>query len=359
MEVCGCSGNALRLFKSYFSERYLHVVAMGIQSGRKKFTAGVPQGGIWSPKMWNFYIQDLPCRIMLSLLFKYADDCTLLKVFEPGARQSALMELNDDLKRVARWGRRWKTTFEPSKTHAMFVSNTRDNGFYPAIDRLQFDGVYVGYENELKVVGVIYDHKLTWGPMLAEMTGRGRRALGYLNRLGRLVTPYDIAQVYRYFVRSKMEYGNASYIGAAKSHLARLDAVQGRAERLSGGILFQPLAGRRDAACFGLLCKILDGQCVRALLDMCPGFELDTTALDLHDHNTRFQQAQERSIGLVRVTNMRDTLRDKSLMSFERSFICRAYDIFNMIPNDLKKKGLINGSWSHIMKDGQRHLSSR
>ena len=84
MEACGCSGSALRLFESYFSERYLYVVAMGMQSGKKKYTAGVPQGGIWSPKLWNFYIQDLPGRILLSLLFKYADDCTVLKVFEPG-----------------------------------------------------------------------------------------------------------------------------------------------------------------------------------------------------------------------------------------------------------------------------------
>jgi hypothetical protein len=150
----------------------------------------------------------------------------------------------------------------------------------------------------------------------------------------------------------------ASYIGAAKTHLARLDDVQGRAEKLTGCISFQPLANRRDAACFGLLCKILDGNCVEPLLNMCPNFGLDVSALDLHGHNTRFKQAQEGSIGLVRVTNMRDTLRDKSLLSFERSFICRAYDIFNMIPNGLKIDGL-KESWSHIMKDGQRYLSSR
>ena len=248
-------------------------------------------------------------------------------MFDPVARQSALAELNDDLKRIARWGRRWKTTFEPSKTHAMFISNTRDKGFLPTVDRLQFDGVHIGYEDTLKVVGVIYDRKLTWGPMLAEMAGRGRRALGYLNRLGRLITPADIAQVYKYFVRSKMEYGNASYNGAAKSHLVRLDAVQARAEKLTGGALFQPLGQRRDAACFGLLCKILDGHCVQPLLDMCPGVGLDTEALRYHGHATRFQQAQEGSIGLVRVTNMRNTLRKDSLASFERSFVCRTYDV--------------------------------
>jgi hypothetical protein len=155
-----------------------------------------------------------------------------------------------------------------------------------------------------------------------------------------------------------MEYGNASYNGAAKTHLARLDAVQDRAEKLTGGITFQPLGQRRDVACFGLLCKILDGQCVQPLLDMCPEFGLDVAALKYHGYSTRFQQAQGRSIGLVRVTNMRNTLRKDSLASFERSFICRAYDVFNMIPLDLKMKGLLE-SWSLIMKEGQRYLSSR
>ena len=45
------------------------------------------------------------------------------------------------------------------------------------------------------------------------------------------------------------------------------------------------------------------------------------------------------------------------VQSFERSFICKVYDLFNMIPQHLKVKGL-KESWSLVMKDGQRFISS-
>ena len=112
------------------------------------------------------------------------------------------------------------------------------------------------------------------------------------------------------------------------------------------------------AACFGLLCKMLDGNCVRPVLEMCPEFGIDTSVLDpSHGYNTSYQDDLQRNMGLVRVTNLKDTFRKVSLKSFERSFICKVYDLFNMIPQHLKVKGL-KESWSLVMKDGQRFISS-
>ena len=121
--MCGFKRVALKLLKSYLHRRMLQVVAMGVASTWKEYFSGVPQGGIWSPKLWNFYIQDLPTCCQLTKLFKSADDCTALKVFDRRDRLEAVADLNADLKRVVRWGRRWKTTFEPTKTHAMIVTN--------------------------------------------------------------------------------------------------------------------------------------------------------------------------------------------------------------------------------------------
>lgn len=195
----------------------------------------------------------MPKCCQLSHLFKYADDCTASIVFDQRDRLKAVADLNADLKRVVRWDRRWKTTFEPTKTHAMFVTNTRDQGCHPMVDLLEFDGVKIGYEESLKIVGVLYDAKMTFKPMVEEMVSRGRSALGLLKKLTRLLSDSDLGTIYKYFVRSKMEYGNASYRAAGVSYLEKLDAIQHRAEKLSG-TCFQPLAARRDAACFGLLC---------------------------------------------------------------------------------------------------------
>ena len=93
-------------------------------------------------------------------------------------RQEAIAHTNQDLKRVLRWGKKWKTVtaFEPTKTHAMLVTNSKDMCPHLSIDLLEFDGVKIGFEKQLKIVGVIYDCKLTWSKMASEMANRGEQA---------------------------------------------------------------------------------------------------------------------------------------------------------------------------------------
>ena len=66
-----------------------------------------------------------------------------------------------------------------------------------------------------------------------------------------------------------MESGCLSYYGAARSHLAKLDRIQRRVSKLSK-TEFQPLENRRDAAAFGLMCKMLDDVCIAPLAEFKP-----------------------------------------------------------------------------------------
>ena len=144
--------------------------------------------------------------------------------------------------------------------------------------------------------------------MTSEMANRGKRALGVLRRLGGLITSSDLAIIYKYFVRSRMEYGCASYIASSSAGLKKLDViivVQRRADKLCG-VTFQPLGARR-ASCFGLICKSLDDVCVQPLLDMCPQFQLERASAN---------PAMTRSSN-VQVTDMISKLRtSKSLQTF-------------------------------------------
>ena len=58
-----------------------------------------------------------------------------------------------------------------------------------------------------------------------------------------------------------MEYNSVSWMGAAKSHLEKLDRVQRSAERI-GGFTIEHLQARResDAAAVSLALKMLDGK---------------------------------------------------------------------------------------------------
>ena len=70
-------------------------------------TAGVPQGGVWSPMLFNLYVHHLPSQLKSYLLVSYADNSTLLKVIPTkDLRLSAAIEINVDLCSIADWGRR-------------------------------------------------------------------------------------------------------------------------------------------------------------------------------------------------------------------------------------------------------------
>ena len=68
LQHCGMNGKALELMKSYLSNRKFKVVANGLMSALKEYFAGVPQGGIWSPKLWNFHIRELADVVLKTLM---------------------------------------------------------------------------------------------------------------------------------------------------------------------------------------------------------------------------------------------------------------------------------------------------
>ena len=267
---------------------------------------------------------------------------------------AAISEINADLKRASRWGKKWKTTFEPTKTHAMLVSNTKDAAYHPMVDLLEFDGVKIGFEKELKIVGVIYDNKLNWSAMASYVAAKGRQALGFLKRLGGLVRG-DLDTIYKYFVRSRMEYGDTAYIGAATSHLDQLDNVQRRAERLCNK-KFDALGLRREADCFGLLCKVLDGRCLEPVQDSFRSLKVEVDCRSMLVHTDRIDiPVEHKQVNKIQITNINNTLRTHSLETFKRSFISRSHFIFDRLPDELKQLGLDKG-WMSIMKRGQDYI---
>jgi len=60
------------------------------------------------------------------------------------------------------------------------------------------------------------------------------------------------------FIRSIMEYNSISWMGAAQSHLDKLDKVQRSAEKI-GNFTVEPLQARKDAAAMSFALKLLDG----------------------------------------------------------------------------------------------------
>ena len=67
----GVHQKAFSLLKSYLSDRYLFVVANKKESSLYPVMTGVPQGGVWSPHLFNLYVHHLPSQLRSCLLVSY------------------------------------------------------------------------------------------------------------------------------------------------------------------------------------------------------------------------------------------------------------------------------------------------
>ena len=76
------------------------------------------------------------------------------------------------------------------------------------MSQLFVGAVHVKLEEELVLVGFVFDKKLTWKPMLNKVCSNGRQALGAMHRPKNLLGCSDLAVLFKAFVRSTLEYGN-------------------------------------------------------------------------------------------------------------------------------------------------------
>jgi hypothetical protein len=349
----GLRGKALELIKSYLFLRFLYVVMAGQASTERSVSCGVPQGGIWSPCLWDVAVNDLSQQLLTCECFNYADDSTLAAIFDSlEALTELIIKVNADMEALRVWGLANNLTFDPGKNKFLVVSKRHHD--FSEIDTLVMGGITVKYAYEdmklklgsaLKIVGFTFDKGLSWSKMISSLASKARSQLGALWRLRSVMDSSNLEIMYKAFVRSIMEYGGLEYMSAAETHLAKLDAVQHSAQKICSSV-FEDLSCRREASVFGMLCKMLDGEVRGDLKDFIPQFASA-------QHNRRGRSAAvNTSLALT------DLSQSTSLLQYERSFCGIAPKVFKKIPEELIQKGK-EGGWRKIMKKGQRFLCGR
>ena len=132
----GITGNLLKWFENYLSNRQQRVVINGQESEWGQIKAGVPQGSVLGPLLFLVYINDLTNEVQSSEVRMFADDTILYVIVDNPA--DSLDSLNEDLQRVSQWASDWIVKFSPPKTKSMTITKRKLNDPIPPI---KFDGV--------------------------------------------------------------------------------------------------------------------------------------------------------------------------------------------------------------------------
>jgi ribonuclease HI len=190
---------------------------------------GCPQGGVLSPLLFVMVVDDLLNLLSREekavMLVSFSDDLTLTIVgFDPGTMRQIMQRT---LNRVSQWCETNDLSINPRKTEAIMFTRKRKWAMGP----LKLNGVEIGRKNEVRLLGIILDSKLTWRQQCLHVKKKCLIALASVRRVvGRSwgLQPKMMKWIYTAVVRPMASYAAVIWCRAikVKSYLAGLEKVQ-------------------------------------------------------------------------------------------------------------------------------------
>ena len=194
---------------------------------------------------------------MENKLIGYADDSTLIAVVPSlGLRVAVAESLSRDLVKVNEWCDIWGIKLNASETKNMIVSRSRT--MHSQSPALTIDGTVLKESDDLVILGVTFDSKMTFEKHLRSISRAASQWLGILGKSWQVFHDRPLlGRCFRCFVLPALEYCFAVWCSAADTHLRLLDCVVSGASFLTGGVFDCDLAHCRSVAVL-CMCAVQD-----------------------------------------------------------------------------------------------------
>ena len=223
----GIGGSVLSILTPFLSRQSQHVMVDGCWSKLDNVVSGVLRGSVLGPLLFLLYTSEL-FSILQNKLIGYADDSTLMAVVpSPGVRVAVVESLIHDLGRVSEWCDLWMMKLNASKIKTMIVS--RSHTIHPQSPPLTIGGTVLKESDDLVILGVTFDSKMTFEKHLCSVSKAASQSLGVLRKSWRVFLDRSLlGRCFWGFVLPVLEHCSAVWCLAANTHLNLLDlAVSG------------------------------------------------------------------------------------------------------------------------------------
>lgn len=224
----GIRGAMSRWLHSYLTSRVSRVRLQGIVSDPLPLLAGVPQGSVLSPLLFNLMLMDVPRCDGVDVLL-YADDITVC--CGGPTMDVAKRVMQRYLDRFHAYCVTWGMEVNPEKT--VFQYYTRKRVRIPV---LRYHHLALHYVQRQRLLGMIFDSpRLTWKPHLGQLYADVVRRIAILRHMASPnwgACRRYLRLFYCAYIRAKIDYGSELYGTASSTQLARLDVLQNTCLRL-------------------------------------------------------------------------------------------------------------------------------
>ena len=218
----GISKHALEWFKSYLTGRIQSLRIDSELSEPREITHGVPQGSILGPALFNIYINDLPGVPDTCLLESFVDDSKSFLSFAVKDVESAKIQLNEDLERIAAWSCQNSLLMNPNKTKLLLIGSPQMLKKIPANFCLTLLGKGIYPVLSVKNLGVTLDSCLSYDNHITDVVSKCTGSVCQINRIKHLLTKKSLSTAINALVFSKQYYCSTVWADTSKKNLKKL-----------------------------------------------------------------------------------------------------------------------------------------
>lgn len=292
-EYYGVSGNELRWFKSYMTNRS-HVVHCHGETSDKLFVkTGVPQGSVLGPIMFLLFINDISQSIVDAFINMFADDAAL---YVTGSDFNEVKtSLQKNVNNVHGWYTTNRLALNVPKTNVMLITNSNRLNDNRKLD-ICIEEQLLEQVKSSCYLGVHVDENLTWNVHVRNLT----RVLSYklytLSKASKFMNSTLLNTIYLRSIQPCLDYACSVWGNCSEGSKFSLLRLQKRAARIvlknfdydnySGielikSLKWQSLEQRRDYYLATQMYKCVHGLAPKLLCDM-----IDMTS-DVNERVTR------------------------------------------------------------------------
>ena len=224
LHAYGFSKEALKLIKSYLTNRWQRTKINNSYSSWAELLQGVPQGSILGPLLFNIYVNDLFYIPFEANLCNFADDNT---IYACDISLNNLVEkLESSAALVIDWFRNNYMKLNDSKSHLLVCGNKIE------VILAKVGNALVVESHEVKLLGVVIDRDLKFKSHIKFICKKAGKKLNALSRLCNLLSFDKRRNLVKAFVMSQFSFSPLVSMFQDRNLNSKIDALHYRALKI-------------------------------------------------------------------------------------------------------------------------------
>ena len=242
LEAYGFSHAALKLMLNYLSNRFQRVKIGSTFSEWLKIIAGIPQGSVLGPILFNIFINDI--FYVLPDIFNFADDNTIDACCDNIAL--VIDSLEKDLNVALKWFEYNSLIANPQKFQIMFLGlkdatcyclsvPTRNNSNFKIFNEhsIQFGKMIIIKSVPLvKLLGLAIDNKLDFNKHIDNLCSKAKSSVNALQRIANFTDSDSLKHLIDTYFLSCFSYAPIVWMFCSKEKNNKINALHKRALKL-------------------------------------------------------------------------------------------------------------------------------